>query len=70
MERITILLPKSTVEMLHLLSRESGKTIGAVVQEMSLDRYMQRTMDSARLGDGMSIAMDNEGLSTVSIARD
>jgi hypothetical protein len=56
MEQITLLLSESTVEMLHLLAREGGQTIGTVVQEMALDRYMHRAMDGAmdgvRFSDG------------------
>ena len=50
MEQITLLLSESTVEMLHLLAREGGQTIGTVVQEMALDRYMHRAMDCAMDG--------------------
>ncbi|SDF64903.1 hypothetical protein SAMN04488117_10635 [Celeribacter baekdonensis] len=51
MEQITLLLSESTVEMLHLLARESGQTIGTVVHEMALDRYMHRAMDGVRFAD-------------------
>jgi hypothetical protein len=54
MEQITLLLSESTVEMLHLLARESGQTIGTVVHEMALDRYMHRAMDGAM--DGVRFA--------------
>ncbi|PTQ74963.1 hypothetical protein [Celeribacter persicus] len=47
MEKLTLLLPESTVRMLHLLARETGQSIGAMVQEMALDRYMHRLMESA-----------------------
>lgn len=50
MEQITLLLSETTVEMLHLLAREGGQTIGTVVQEMALDRYMHRAMDGAMDG--------------------
>ncbi|SFK09872.1 hypothetical protein [Celeribacter neptunius] len=41
MEKLTILLPESTVDMLHLLARDSGQTLGKIIQDMALDRYMQ-----------------------------
>lgn len=41
MEKMTLLLPENTAEMLHLLSRETGQNIGDLVQEMALDRYMR-----------------------------
>ena len=44
MEKITLLLPSSTVQMLHLLARTGDQTIGAMVQEMALDRYMNQAM--------------------------
>ncbi|MCA0042041.1 hypothetical protein [Celeribacter litoreus] len=51
MENVTVFLPKSTVEMLHLLAREEGQTIGAVIQEMALDRYMHRVMTAGEHRD-------------------
>ncbi|TNE63444.1 MAG: hypothetical protein EP336_17650 [Rhodobacteraceae bacterium] len=47
MEKLTLLLPDSTVRMLHLLARETGQPIGAMVQEMALDRYMHRLMEAS-----------------------
>ena len=46
MEKLTLLLPRTTVEMMHLLARTEGRTIGAILQEMALDRYMQQMMSS------------------------
>ncbi|NVK44980.1 MAG: hypothetical protein HWE33_01650 [Rhodobacteraceae bacterium] len=51
MEKITLLLPKTTVEMMHLLARTEGRTIGTIVQEMALDRYMQQMMSSQRTSE-------------------
>lgn len=48
MEKISLLLDESTVEMLHLLARDSGKTIGTVVQEMALERYMNHALEAGR----------------------
>lgn len=47
MEKMTIFLPENTIKLLHLLARESGKTVGTVVQEMALDRYMTQAMGAA-----------------------
>ncbi len=44
MEKLTLLLPDATVQMLHLLARSEGQTIGRIVQEMALDRYMTQAM--------------------------
>ncbi|NIY79218.1 hypothetical protein HCZ23_07015 [Celeribacter sp. HF31] len=51
MEKLTLLLPKTTVEMMHLLARTEGRTMGAIVQEMALDRYMQQMMSSQRTSE-------------------
>ncbi|AJE44756.1 hypothetical protein [Celeribacter indicus] len=48
MEKLTLLLNASTVEMLHLLARDSGKTIGLLVQDMALERYMNCAMSGTR----------------------
>ncbi|SLN14787.1 hypothetical protein AQS8620_00243 [Aquimixticola soesokkakensis] len=45
MEKITLYLDESTVQMLHLLARDSGQTIGKIVQEAALDRYMRRAVE-------------------------
>jgi hypothetical protein len=47
MEKMTLLLPENTAEMLHLLSRETGQNIGDLVQEMALDRYMKLALGGA-----------------------
>lgn len=47
MEKMTLLLPENTAEMLHLLSRETGQNIGDLVQEMALDRYMRHALDAS-----------------------
>jgi len=47
MEKLSLLLDKSTVEMLHLLARKSGKTIGTMVQEMALERYMNHALGTS-----------------------
>lgn len=44
MEKLTLLLPDATVQMLHLLARSEGQTIGRIVKEMALDRYMTQAM--------------------------
>jgi len=57
MEKMTLLLPENTAEMLHLLSRETGQNIGDLVQEMALDRYMRLAVggaDSTVLGPSTS----------------
>lgn len=46
MEKMSLLIPQSTVEMLHLLARDSGQTIGTVVHEMALERYMNRALET------------------------
>lgn len=48
MEKLTLLLPETTVEMMHRLARTEGQTIGAIIQEMALDRYMQQMMSPQR----------------------
>lgn len=49
MEKLTILLPESTVRMLHLLARERGQTLGKLVQDMALERYMHDTVERAHV---------------------
>lgn len=44
MEKLTLLLPENTVHMLHLLARESGHTMGHIVQDMAFERYMTHLM--------------------------
>lgn len=51
MEKMTILLPENTAEMLHLLARETGQNIGDMVHEMALDRYMRHALNGAEMGD-------------------
>lgn len=41
MENITLFLPKTTIELLHLIARRNGETIGAVLQDMAMERYMK-----------------------------
>lgn len=50
MEKMTLLLPENTAEMLHLLSRETGQNIGNIVHEMALDRYMRQALGGADIG--------------------
>jgi hypothetical protein len=55
MEKMTLLLPENTAEMLHLLSRETGQNIGDLIQEMALDRYMRMALGgSDSTGSGPS----------------
>ena len=49
MERLSLLLDTSTVEMLHLLARKSDKTIGALVQEMALEKDMSHAVSAAQV---------------------
>lgn len=57
MERISLLLDKSTVEMLHLLARRTGKTIGTLVHEMALEKYMNHAVSGVHDSD-FSIVTD------------
>lgn len=47
MEKLTVLIPSSTAEMIHLLARESGQNIGEILHEMALERYMRHALNSA-----------------------
>jgi hypothetical protein len=51
MEKMTLLLPANTVEMMHLLSRETGQRIGDLVHEMALDRYMRHALGASEIAD-------------------
>lgn len=44
MENITICLPTTTIELLHLIARQNGDTIGSVLQDMAMERYMKDRM--------------------------
>ena len=41
MENITLYLPKTTIELLHLIARRNGETIGSILQDMAMERYMK-----------------------------
>lgn len=47
---ITITLSSNTVEMLKLLAQEGDRTISSLIQELALDRYMQRALDMSQIG--------------------
>lgn len=49
MEKITVLLPASTVDMLRLLADETDQKIDEVIHEMALDRYMSHALSGAAL---------------------
>ena len=51
MEKISLLLDSSTVEMLHLLAKKSGKNIGTLIQEMALERYMNLAVNVGAASD-------------------
>jgi hypothetical protein len=51
MEKMTILLPANTAEMLHLLARETGQNIGDMVHEMALDHYMRLALSGSEADD-------------------
>jgi hypothetical protein len=51
MEKMTILLPANTADMLHLLARETGQNIGAMVHEMALDHYMRLALSGSETDD-------------------
>ncbi|WP_417242262.1 hypothetical protein [Celeribacter sp.] len=44
MEQITLFLPKTTVELMHLIARQKGDTIGGLLQDMAMERYMKDRM--------------------------
>lgn len=48
MENITLYLPKNTIELLHLIARRNGETIGSVLQDMAMERYMKDMMGLRR----------------------
>ena len=48
MEHITLCLPSNTVELLHLIARQNGETIGSVMQDMAMERYMKDRMGLRR----------------------
>ena len=50
MEKITVLLPESTVAMLRLLADETDQKIDEVIHEMALERYMSHALSGAALG--------------------
>ncbi|WP_417250361.1 hypothetical protein [Celeribacter sp.] len=41
MENITLCLPRTTIELLHIIARLKGETIGSVLQDMAMERYMK-----------------------------
>ncbi|WP_417258381.1 hypothetical protein [Celeribacter sp.] len=45
MEQITLFLPKTTIELMHLIARQNGDTIGGVLQDMTMERYMKGRVD-------------------------
>ncbi|ALI55607.1 hypothetical protein [Celeribacter marinus] len=45
MEQITLFLPKNTVELMHIIARQNGDTIGGVLQDMAMERYMKDRMN-------------------------
>ncbi|RPE63097.1 hypothetical protein EDD53_2694 [Pacificibacter maritimus] len=66
MEKMTLLLPANTAEMLHLLSRETGQRIGDLVHEMALDRYMRHALDASETNDAERAFVSQSDLSKVS----
>lgn len=51
MEKLTLLLPANTAEMLHLLARETGQNLGDMIHEMALDRYMRLALGATDADD-------------------
>ncbi|WP_439103356.1 hypothetical protein [Celeribacter marinus] len=45
MEQITLFLPKNTVELMHIIARQNGDTIGGILQDMAMERYMKDRMN-------------------------
>lgn len=48
MEHITLCLPSNTIELLHLIARQNGETIGSIMQDMAMERYMKDRMGLRR----------------------